>query len=89
MWGSPYYPAGVTDAMIDKYFGDDGSCCEKCRYYLSGTCTKKEDEYSAKELEDMTDEEYEEATHVDSDDYCDDFEWEDDEPEYDDWREDR
>ena len=59
MWGSPYYPAGVTDAMIDKYFGDDGSCCEKCRYYLSGTCTKKEDEYSAKELEDMTDEEYE------------------------------
>ena len=77
MFGSPYYPAGVTDEMIDRYFGDDGSCCEKCEHYLSGDCSRKENALSVEEAEAMTDEEYAEAIHVDADDYCDDFEWKD------------
>ena len=84
MFGSPYYPAGVTDEMIDKYFGGDGSCCNTCRYFSNGVCSRKEND-----LEDMADEEYDamsekekdEFITVDKDDYCDDFDWKDDEYE--------
>ena len=78
------YPPGVNDAMIEKYFGDDGACCENCYYYSCGTCSKKEDE-----LEDMSEEEYSELGEkeiaeysvVDADDYCDAFELKDDDEE--------
>lgn len=85
MGWSPYYPAGVTDEMIDAYFGDDGSCCEKCEHYRNGTCCLKETE-----LDDMNDAEYEAMTEaekeafakVDKDDYCDNFEWPEEEEDW-------
>ena len=78
MGHSPYYPDDVTDEMISRYFGDDGACCEKCYYYRNGICSKKENE-----LDDMAEGDYEELTEeekahysdVDDDDYCDSFEW--------------
>ena len=78
------YPPGVTDADIDRYFGDDGSCCKYCWHYCNGdsSCSRKEYALSAEEQEQMTQEEFDEAIHTDEDDYCDDFEWRDDEPEY-------
>lgn len=91
MFGSPYYPAGVTDEMIDKYFGDDGSCCAKCDNYYTcdSSCRLKENAITASEAESMTDEEYEAVIHTDADDWCDRFEWKDEgedyEPDYDDY----
>ena len=83
------YPPGVNDAMIAKYFGDDGACCENCYHYSGGTCSKKEEG-----LEDMSEEEYSELSEkeiaeysvVDADDYCDAFEWRDDDEELDEER---
>ena len=80
---SIYYPAGVTDEMIDYYFGDDGSCCKYCEHCYGGTCDLKSDE-----LEELPEEEYAELTEaerkhyadVDDDDWCDQFEWKDEEP---------
>ena len=84
MGWSPYYPAGVTDEMIAQYFGDDGSCCEKCAHYwhCDSSCRLKEDAITAEEEERMTEEEYNDAIHVETYDWCDNFEWDIDEPEY-------
>lgn len=80
---SPYYPAGVTDEMIDYYFGDHGECCAKCENFYGGTCTLKANRLTADEEEAMTQKEYDDYITVEDDDYCDDFEWREEEPPYD------
>ena len=82
------YPPGVTDAMIDYYFGDDGACCAMCEYYWSdGTCTKKEIraeiDYANGMLGEMDIDEYNDLISTDAENWCDDFEWKDDQPDYD------
>ena len=72
------YPPGVTGKMIDDYFGEnDKRCCWNCTAYNGEYCTKEWDDY---------DESYkvEERDLKDPDDFCDDWDlneeyWEDDE----------
>ena len=80
------YPPGVTDKTIYDYFGDNGECCKYCTHYYhcDSSCSLKERVITAEEEDEMTNEEYEERIHTDPDDYCDDFEAEEE-----DWREDR
>ena len=73
------YPPGVTDAMIDAYFGDDGRCCANCTYYWSdGSCMRKENavesNYTEEEIEAMSQAEYDELISTDKDDWCDEYE---------------
>ena len=74
---SPYYPAGVTDKMIDEYFNGDDSCCKYCRHFSGGICYKKEASADEDELLLMTDSDYIKAFGVDDDDYCDDYDYDD------------
>ena len=84
MGHSPYYPDDVTDEMIDEAFGDDGSCCKYCSHYFTcdSSCALKEwaleTDIEKGDVEEMTDEEFQQAITVDEEDYCDDFEWRDD-----------
>ena len=78
-WGSPYYPAGVTDALIEEYFGDHGCCCATCEHYSGGACWKKENSLTAEEAEMMTQDEFDRYISVDTDDYCDEYDKKDDE----------
>ena len=85
MFGSPYYPAGVTDELIDRYFGEGNERCSNCEYHCSdGTCRMKEnsldDDYTEEDIENMTMDEYNRLITVDDDDCCDD--WEPDETHY-------
>ena len=83
MGWSPYYPAGVTDEMIDRYFGEGDACCKSCQYYRSSDCScalkeeALENDLTAEELEDMTQNEYYKAISTAEDDYCDEFEYKD------------
>ena len=80
------YPPGVEGWMIDKYEGVDPveppRTCENCTFYEERTCGYicglAEAEYSAEELEAMTDEEYMQKFGKQPDGYCYDHEfWED------------
>ena len=83
---SPYYPDDVTDEMIDRYFGDDGSCCERCEYYEGGTCRVKEADaeldYTEEEIMEMSEAEYLALIGVDGDGYCNAFEWREEIPDF-------
>ena len=73
MFGSPYYPAGVTDADIEYYFGGAPFCCKTCRYYSCGICEKRDSAYTKEELAEMDEDEikaYERDITVGEDDYC-------------------
>ena len=78
------YPPGVEGWMIDQYFGDGepDRYCENCMYYEERTCGYicgvMEAEYTAEELEAMSDEEYMAKFGKEPDDYCNEHEfWED------------
>lgn len=78
---SPYYPDGVTDEMIEQYFGNNASCAT-CYYFHNGLCQSREDklvdDYSIEEIETMDDRQYQNLCGTDEDDYCDDYEYNED-----------
>lgn len=96
MGWSPYYPAGVTDEMIEQYFGDDGSCCANCSHYCDGYCSILEDKATKEELEQMEQADDFSPIMVDEDYCCDDYDYDDSydeepyeyEPDYEDWERD-
>ena len=77
------YPPGVTGAMIDNIDPVEiPRRCENCTFYEETTCGficgLKEAEYTAEQLEKLTDSEYMERFGKKPDDYCHDHEfWED------------
>lgn len=81
------YPPGVSGWMIDAYFDsidpeEPPRMCENCTFYEERTCghicSILEAEYSAEDLEAMSDEEYMEKFGKEPDDFCEDHEfWED------------
>lgn len=81
------YPPGVSGWMIDAYFDsidpeEPPRMCENCTFYEERTCgyicSILEAEYSADDLEAMSDEEYMEKFGKEPDDVCEDHEfWED------------
>ena len=77
------YPPGVEGWMLDYLDpAEPPRNCENCMYYEERTCGYicgvKEAEYTAEELDSMSDEEYMGKFGTNPDDYCDDHEfWED------------
>lgn len=74
------YPPGVTGRMIDEYFDDVDPAeppreCSNCEYWFNGSCTLAEAEYTAEEIEAMSDEEYTKLVSRDPDDCCEDHKW--------------
>ena len=67
------YPPGVTGKMIDALEGD-GRCCDNCRYYNGDCCTREwnnaEEDYKVTERDER-----------DPEDYCDEYESEEDDYE--------
>lgn len=75
------YPPGVTgnEPELNDYGQDE--CCKNCDHYFHGSCTIAERDYSAEEIEAMSDEEYSALTEKDPDDFCDSWEHEEYEPD--------
>ena len=78
------YPPGVTGKMIDDTFEpvEPPESCFSCMFYEERTCgcvcSVIEAEYTAEELDAMTDEEYMKRFSKYPDDYCKDYKrWED------------
>ena len=74
------------DRMYDDYYhtNEPEPCCDNCRYYSPGVCTRMEDKLTDEDFENETDEW--KACEKDPEDYCDD--WEIDESKYEDPHED-
>lgn len=69
------YPPGVEGWMIDDYFDSIDPAeppreCENCEYWFNGSCTMAEADYSAEEIEAMSDDEYTQLVSRDPDDCC-------------------
>lgn len=75
------------DRMYDDYYGTDepDPCCENCRHYCEPVCGILEDVMTDEEAEEAEKNNDWSAIEKDKDDYCDDFDWADTEP---DWEED-
>ena len=75
------YPPGVTGDMIDGYFGSDCGSCATCSYFHDNACGKREEELIAEigeeAFENLSDYEYEQACHVEDDDGCEDYDYDD------------
>lgn len=74
------YPPGVTGKMCDPV--EPPESCFNCTFYEERTCgyicSLLEAEFTAEELEAMTDEEYMSRFSKEADDHCNDYKrWED------------
>ena len=76
------YPPGVYGLMLDDGENEIEPSCLTCRYYEERTCGQIcrliEDKYSVDELDQMSDCEYMAKLGKSHDDYCDNYEFEED-----------